>query len=146
MLGVNPCHAVNLCYTRCAIQEGLIVCTLKQTKNRKKNYKSFESNILILKANITKSPFLNLYHVFFLLKHMFLSSKKYSPQWFLKYLGQWSAIVWTTQSTKKGIKLIIFHLLFHEQYKTFLSSFFFSMKRYITYISLYIMHVRALKI
>ena len=38
---------------------------------------------------------------------MFLSSKKYSPQWFLKYLGQWSAIVWTTQSTKKGIKSII---------------------------------------
>ena len=44
--------------------------------------------------------------MFFLLKHMFLSSKKYSPQWFLKYLGQWSAIVWTTQSTKKGIKSI----------------------------------------
>ena len=146
MLGVNPCHAVNLCYTRCAIQEGLIVCTLKQTKNRKKNYKSFESNILILKANITKKPVFKLISCFFSTQtHVFIS-KKYSPQWFLKYLGQWSAIVWTTQSTKKGIKLIIFHLLFHEQYKTFLSSFFFSMKRYITYISLYIMHVRALKI
>ena len=40
--------------------------------DRKKNYKSFESNILILKANITKSPFLNLYHVFSTKTHVFI--------------------------------------------------------------------------